>query len=1291
MASTSSSAEPLGPSSRRTPLVISEIMYHPAERLDRKNLEFVEIYNSQPWFEDLSGCRLAGDAAFEFPPGSILPGNSFLVVATEPDSVKSVYAITNVTGPLGAALPNGSGDVQFLGKSGAVLLRVAYSDSPPWPAAADGAGCSLVLTRPSLGENNPRAWSGSARIGGSPGALEQLQASPFYGLLINELLANPGTNSADFVELMNHGPNELDISGCSLTSDPAKPGYKIGPNTRIGSGRFITFDAGQIGFDLPASGGSLFLFDADHERVVDAVKFGAQEAGLSWGRFPNGAERWCVEAVPTPGGSNTTPFIASIVINEIMYHPISNENDSEYIEIYHRGGPPVDMSGWKLNGGISFTFPRGRILSSGEFLVVAHNSARLLTNYAHLNSRGVVGDYEGKLSNSGERLVLTTSMGAVVDEVEYRAGGNWSEWADGGGSSLELINPANDHMAASNWADSDETAKSGWTSISATATLTNYIGPVPAALGTLTNVQVIALGKSEFLVDDVEVIPAGSTNIVANSTFAGNILQWRGLGTHRRLSLASTGFGDNASLRVKTSDRGDTMANKVVGVLRRPLPVGTKAEIKARVKWERGSREVVLRTIGNTMEAYGKLDIPRNLGTPGLPNSRARTNRLPVISQVEHLPVVPAANQPVTVCAAIHDLMGVAQALLYYRVDGVAVTNSLEMNDRGLDGDLVAGDGIYGAILPPQPAGRLVSFHVVAHNGAEEAVFPKEAPARTCLVRYGESPVNAGFPAYRIWTTKAVLDEWTAREKSSNDPLDVTFVYNDARVVYGAGALYSGSGFNSANLNNPVGNPCDYEIQFPADDLLLGSDGPVLAWPGVTGYPDNTAQNEQAAFWMAGQIGLPFNYRRNVRVFVNGVQRNAIMEDAQRPNRDMVEQWFPEDAAGDLYKMQLYYEVNGADAATIMSLSSLSDFKIPDEPQRRARYRWLWGKRSAENGMNDFQSLDELIQAFNITDNQSYTTSVESLVDVAQWMKTMAVERFAGNWDSFGYANEQNMYFYRPEHGPWKLMMWDIDIAFANVIAEPANTDLFTHINRFFNFTADPTTQRFFKHPPFRREYLRALQEIANGPALKLNALVDAKYAAFGSTGVAVASPALLKTYAANRRTLVLNTLARHDLPFAVTSPAQKRTTSEAPEITVMGNAPLAMQSLRVNGSVRTVTWLTVTNWSLQLPLAKPTNTFEFAALDGIGTPLPGATDTLTVDFSGNRLEISDISIAGPTVRISWNALPGRTYFLQTSPNLRQGTWVDLPGSITSTNPVASLAVPIQSGGFRFYRIRNAP
>ena len=92
--------EPLGPSSRRTALSVSEIMYKPAPRADGQNLEYIELYNSGPYWEDLSAYRLTGDQIdFTFPSGTILQAGAFVVVAAAPASLREVYGITNVLGP----------------------------------------------------------------------------------------------------------------------------------------------------------------------------------------------------------------------------------------------------------------------------------------------------------------------------------------------------------------------------------------------------------------------------------------------------------------------------------------------------------------------------------------------------------------------------------------------------------------------------------------------------------------------------------------------------------------------------------------------------------------------------------------------------------------------------------------------------------------------------------------------------------------------------------------------------------------------------------------------------------------------------------------------------------------------------------------------------------------------------------------------------------------------------------------------------------------------------------------
>ena len=94
----SGTTEPIGPSTRRTGLVISEIMYHPAARADGRNLEFIELYNSEAWFADISGFRLSGDVDYVFPAETILSSHSFLVIAASPPDIAEVYGLQGVHG-----------------------------------------------------------------------------------------------------------------------------------------------------------------------------------------------------------------------------------------------------------------------------------------------------------------------------------------------------------------------------------------------------------------------------------------------------------------------------------------------------------------------------------------------------------------------------------------------------------------------------------------------------------------------------------------------------------------------------------------------------------------------------------------------------------------------------------------------------------------------------------------------------------------------------------------------------------------------------------------------------------------------------------------------------------------------------------------------------------------------------------------------------------------------------------------------------------------------------------------
>lgn len=1225
--------EPPGPCSRRTPLVISEIFYHPPDRADSKNLEFVEIYNSQPWAEDLSGFRLDGAVRFEFGAGTFLAGNGVVVVAGDPEAIRAVYGITNVVGPFAGRLGNGAEEVRLVSAGGGILLEATYAGRAPWPAAADGGGHSLVLARPSLGERQPGAWAASDRVGGSPGELERVSDEPLRSVMFNEILAHSTPPAMDFLELYNHGRAVADLSGCHLTDDPSTNRYTFPPGTVLAAGGFLALTEGALGFALRAEGETVFLINGGGTRVLDALRFWGQARDESLGRYPDGGLGWRPLTWPTPGGSNAPPASPDVVIHEIHYAPLSGSDSDQFVELLNRSTREVDVSGWRLTGGIRFEIPAGTRVEAGGFLVVGRDQARLRVNYPGVPVARLLGDFSGRLSGRGDRVVLTrpepvlaTNAGVVVtnvyavsvDEVSYGTGGRWPRWAAGGGSSLERVDPRGDAGAPTAWADSDESGKADWTTVEVAGRLDHGDGSWATAL------EVFLLGAGECLVDDVEVVSGGGQNLLSNPSFESGLFPWVAQGDlETSFVQAAGGVNNSRCLHLRAGGDGDPGANRVRVPLTAWMLPGTDGVLRAKVRWLRGHPEILLRLAGNSLEASGKLSIPLGSGTPGTANSRAVGNAGPDLTDVRHEPILPGPGQPVVVTVRAGDVDGVSQVLMRYRMDPDTNTMvTVRMTDDGQGEDLVAGDGIFSGVIPGQPSGRLVAFHLAATDAGQPTgvrTFPSDAPVRECLVRFGETSPAGRLGVYRLWMTQATMGVWSSRLKLSNAGLDGTFVYGTNRVIYNVQALYAGSAYHAARYTTPTGVACDYKILFPSDDLFLGGDEATLVWPGLTGGDpvDDTGQREQTAYWVGAQLGLPFNYQRYVHFYLNGVRRSFIMQDTQKPDRDSIRQWFPGDDDGELFKVQIWREFDAAEEVTSSIGATLGNFTTVGGAKKTARYRWNWTPRATRGTANSFSNLFALVDAVN-TPSNAYTAAVESAIDVEQWMRTFAAEHLAGNWDSYGYGNGQNLYAYKPAGDRWKLMIWDMDVAFS-IVGDSATTDLFRLTNPFFpSLNGDPgTVDRLYKHPEFVRAYWRAIREAVDGPLLasRLHPLLDAKAAALAANGVAVAAPTAIKNYLATRRDYCLGRLGTVAAVFTAGTGATSIATNN-PAI-ISGTAPIVVRDILVNGVPVPVTWTSVTSWTARVTLAVGTNRLDVQGLDRLGRPIDTARTTQIIQYVG--------------------------------------------------------------------------
>ena len=157
-----------------------------------------------------------------------------------------------------------------------------------------------------------------------------------------------------------------------------------------------------------------------------------------------------------------THAFAQVVINEIHYHPVEipafdangnpvfqgtatpadfTDDVHEFIELRNVGGAVVDLSGWKISGGVDFTIPAGTTIAAGGFKVVAKNPARIQTVYS---IAGVLGPWLGGLKNGGETVRLENGAGTAVDSVNYDREFPWPNSPDalGAGDDFTLLNSA---------------------------------------------------------------------------------------------------------------------------------------------------------------------------------------------------------------------------------------------------------------------------------------------------------------------------------------------------------------------------------------------------------------------------------------------------------------------------------------------------------------------------------------------------------------------------------------------------------------------------------------------------------------------------------------------------------------------------------------------------------------------------------------------------------------------------------------------------------------------------------
>ena len=160
-------------------------------------------------------------------------------------------------------------------------------------------------------------------------------------------------------------------------------------------------------------------------------------------------------------------------ITEINFHPHpsmiqfgereADPDDYEFVEIANVGDAPLQLDDYEFTQGIEFKF-KSQIVQPGEHLLIVQDPREFTFRYGAgpkfaLGDGGGnndSGEFAGSLRNSGEQIILRSPSGQIIQQFTYYDSGEWPRRADGGGSTLEVIDPLGDLNDPKNWRASTE-------------------------------------------------------------------------------------------------------------------------------------------------------------------------------------------------------------------------------------------------------------------------------------------------------------------------------------------------------------------------------------------------------------------------------------------------------------------------------------------------------------------------------------------------------------------------------------------------------------------------------------------------------------------------------------------------------------------------------------------------------------------------------------------------------------------------------------------------------------------
>ncbi len=251
-----------------------------------------------------------------------------------------------------------------------------------------------------------------------------------------DAMPESGNQDEEYIKIDNPTDDAVDISGWRLAGGIQ---HRFRPGTIIPAGMslYATPDVSIFrARDTGPSGGQSLLVQGNYDGHLsgrgETIQLIAGDGTL-------------IDTLETPDQS--TDAQRFLRITELHYNPRGLDDATEFVELQNISSgaeaTTLDLSGVTLSDGPSepFVIPDGVQLLPGQYALIVEDLPAFLAAYPSVDPSRILGQYQGNLSNQGERIQLDDAQGNPIVEFEYGTNDPWSESPDGVGASLVLIDP----------------------------------------------------------------------------------------------------------------------------------------------------------------------------------------------------------------------------------------------------------------------------------------------------------------------------------------------------------------------------------------------------------------------------------------------------------------------------------------------------------------------------------------------------------------------------------------------------------------------------------------------------------------------------------------------------------------------------------------------------------------------------------------------------------------------------------------------------------------------------------